>query len=222
MRTLAVRILSILWLGVCLGVGAPLPARTSPFALPTEKLAGLTPGVSTVADAECLHGKYDLAMPGDVLGYAGGASASKAYYWSCRPTLNWHGMVVETSFRSSVISAVMVDAYPGVATRCGLTTLMSDRKALDLYGLPNYAFEFRSDDYWFRELYYLDQGLLLVLNQVPERPDWTITTMILTYPSYLRNAVATRTQYTLACGRRVVVDITHSYQVWARLAYSPD
>jgi hypothetical protein len=69
------------------------------------------------------------------------------------------------------------------------------------------------------ELYYMNQGLVVILDQIPGRSNWTITKLVLTYPAYLRNAVALRTREALATGH--VLDITNSYRVWARMAVPP-
>jgi len=221
MRIVAVRILTLLWLGLFIGLSSLLPAQAFTLLPPTESLAGLTPGVSTMADAVRLHGAFDITVPGIVEQYAGGNPATDQHRWSLGPSLGKPGLLVETSRRSKLIEVVMIDTYPGLSTKSGLTSLVSDGRAIELYGLPDYAFEFSGDDCWFREMYYIDQGLLLMLNQVPGRPNWTITKVILTYPTYLRNAVSLRERYALSgCG--VVDDITSTYRVWARMATQPD
>ncbi len=223
MRTVVLRVLTMLWLGFCAGIGSLLPVQAFPLMPPQEKLAGLTPGCSTLADAEVLHGRWSNVMPGNVESYVGGAAGTKAYDWSSGPLLGRPDLVVETSYGSSLVSTVMVNAYPGLGTSRGLTALSPDSEALRLYGAPDFAFECINEEYWFRELYYLDQGLLLFCEQVPGRPDWTITKIILTFPVNLRTTVALRERYALTEGHRInVSDITSQYRrVWAHMAGAP-
>lgn len=149
-----------------------------------------------------------------------GERATRAYLWTPGSTLDHTGLVVETSLGASRISLVMVDTFPGLCTSRGLSVLQPDDSARQLYGMPDFVFEWQSVDPPVRELFYVNTGLLVVINQVPGRPNWTITKLILTYPLYLRNAVTERVRESMATHH--VEDVTYSYRVWARMAIPPE
>jgi len=198
-----------------------VPGRSLRLSPPCEQLGGLTPGVSSLHDAEHLFGKYDIAMPGDVAQYAGGTEVTKAFRWAAGMTLSGPTIVVETTLGSRTIAAIMVNNYPGVATSRNLMAFTPENRAIELYGQPDYAFQFRMPDGGsYREILYLDKGILLVLNQVAGRPNWQVTKLILTFPQYLNNAVALRMRDARLGGS--VEDITYAYRVWTRLALPPE
>ena len=203
------------------GMVTTTPGRAFPVTYPTEQLAGLWPGISTLDDAVRLYGAYDIAMSGRVTGYAGGSLATKAYRWSPGPTYGSPGLVVETPIGSSQIITVMIDAYPGLGTSLGLTPLTSDLNAVKLYGLPDYVFKYQFEGFNSGlEMFYLREGLLVLATGVPSRPNWTITKIILTSPTYLQNAVAMNTRAALG-ERSRVEDFTNMYRVWAQQAAPP-
>lgn len=221
MRTMAVKLLVITLFGWLVGLWCVVPGRAFPVTPPRETLGGLTPGISTVGDASRLYGVYDVVLPGDFSQYAGGPRATKAYRWTTGLHGKVPGLIVETPIGSPVITTVVVDSYPGIGTACGLMTLVPEQQVPMLYGLPDYAYElnFNGQSVLFRELYYVNRGLLVVLGQVEGRPNWTVVKLILTYPTYLRNAVAVRTRY--ASAGQTVEDITDSYRVWTHMAVYP-
>ncbi len=185
-------------------------------APPSESLIGLTPGRHTVTDAVRVLGRYDLSQPGSASFYAGGDRASTAYRWSPGTVAPSRGITVETAVGGTRISVIMIDSYPGLGTAKGLTTLVGDERAVELYGLPDYVFEWRFGSNLYRELFYIDEGLHLVLGQVPGRPNWTIIKMLLAYPAFLSNAVSVR--FDLAARHDRVEEITGQYRTWARHA----
>lgn len=198
-----------------------MPVRSElTAASPNETLLGLTPGKQTVPDAVRILGRYDIILPGQVSGGVGGDIYSTAYRWSPGLLTATRGVTIETSHGSDRINLVMIDSYPDLGTSRGLTTLVSDTTAVRLYGLPDHVFEWRRGDVLARESFYFDEGLYLVLLQIPGEPNWTITKIILTYPAFLRNAVSVRIGMVLR--RDGVEDITSSYRVWARLAIPPE
>lgn len=222
MRTMVARFTFTALLGLLFGLWGAQPAPAFPLAPPQETIAGLTPGVSTVADASRLFGVYDVVLTGRYSQYAGGPRASKAYRWvSGGAHGNVPGLVIETGFRSPRIEMVVVDGYPGICTSAGLMAFTAEPQVVELYGLPDYAFEISLDNQSqvFHELFYVDQGLLVVLGQISERPNFTVTKLILTYPTYLRNAIAMRERY--AMDGLIVEDITASYRSWIRTVVPP-
>jgi len=116
----------------------------------------------------------------------------------------------------TTVNVVMVDRHPLLGTSRGLRVFMPESDAWARYGMPDYAFEWTVLRPSVVELFYLDEGLIVVLSQVPGRLNWTITKLILTYPSYLFNAVSMRERQSLATHQ--VIDITRSYLVWTRMA----
>jgi hypothetical protein len=78
--------------------------------------------------------------------------------------------------------------------------LVPEGRVLGLYGVPDYAYDvnLNYDTLNYRELYYVRRGLLVVLGQMDGWPNWTVAKLILTYPAYLRNAVAARAAYALS------------------------
>ena len=215
MRTVAAQIAAVIVLGLLAGPLSTLPCRALSYPPPPECLASLTPGVSTLAQAFQLLGPCDAVLPGEAAYYAGGVRSTKSYVWVIGDTLGQPKLTIETPIGSSIITLIMVDLLPGIATSRGLTTLVEDSTAFRLYGLPDFAFERTVVDPPVRELFYLHQGLILVLSQLPGRPNWTITKVILTYPTYLLNAVALRERDVLA--NRQIEDVTYAYRVWARM-----
>ncbi|HOF86899.1 MAG TPA: hypothetical protein PLZ36_02185 [Armatimonadota bacterium] len=199
---------------VCLPAGAQAPAA------PPETLAGLTPGRVLLADAVRVLGGYDAAVPGSMSYFSGGEALSRAYRWAPGDIGPYRGVTVETGYRDARVNLIMVDSYPGLGTGRGLTTLVGDDVAVRLYGLPDFAFEWQIGYARYRELFYLDAGVHLVLSQITGRPNWTITRLILTYPAYLRNGVSWRVEMVRRGAR--VEDITAGYRVWARLAIPPE
>ena len=93
---------------------------------------------------------------------------------------------------------------------------MTDLDVRDIYGRPDFAFAWQFTNGRAIELCYLEKGLVVVLQAIPGRSNWTVTQMIMTYPMYLGNAVAARERTALdrASG---VEDITRNYRVWARI-----
>lgn len=210
------RMLPLLLTGL-LSMLCPATAWAAPTAaLPSEAIIGLAPGKNTVNDAIRTLGRYDLSMPGSASFYAGGDRASTAYRWSPGITSASRGITVETAIGGTTITVIMIDSYPGLSTEKGLTTLVGDERAVELYGLPDYVFEWRFGDQLFRELFYIDEGLQLVLAQVPGRANWTITKMLLSYPAFLCNAVSMRFQ--MAQNHDRVEEISSQYRTWARHA----
>ena len=204
MKTITERRIIFLLLVWLTGLWCLAPVHAFPLVPPPETLAGLTPGISTVADASRLFGVYDQMAPGHFSGYAGGSHAANSYAWTTGTWGNVPGLYVETSIGSPLINMVVVDDYPGLGTSCGLKALMSERQVIRLYGYPDYAYEitFDSGGTVFHELYYVERGLLVVLEQVNGRMNWTISKLILTYPTYLRNAVAQRSRYAASGANR--------------------
>lgn len=214
MRTVTVFIAALVLVVFAVG---PMPCQGQRvLPTPPESLGGLTPGVSFLADALRDYSAYDVALPGEAEAFAGGSPATKAYIWSPGVFLNRRGLTVETPINAPVITTIMVDMYPGVATSRGLSALTSEDRVRELYGMPDYAFDHVIFSPPVRELYYLDLGLLIVLDHIPGRPNWTVTKIILTYPTYLRSAVSQRMQETLTTHR--VEDSTSFYRVWARIS----
>ncbi|HEY3377589.1 MAG TPA: hypothetical protein VGL77_08845 [Armatimonadota bacterium] len=208
----------ILSLLVCLFSLAP--AHAFPVAPPLESLAGLTPGISTLSDAAQLYGGYDVVLPGNFSSYVSGERATRAYRWTNGLLGQLPGLVVETSYASQRIDLIAIDDYPGMATSRGLTALVPEQRVVELYGFPDYAYElkFADESILFHELFYIDRGLLVVLGQVNGRTNWTVSKLILTYPTSLRNAVSLRNRY--AMNGQIVEDITDVYRVWARMAFA--
>ncbi len=216
MRTVSAAIFVLTWLGLLIGLLGVSPCRAFTLAPPPESLAGLVPGVNGLGDAVGMHGNFDVCLPGVAEYYAGGESASKAYQWVVGDVLGRPGLTVETSLGSGQISLVMVDMFPGIRTSRGLSVLQPENAAVALYGFPDFAYEMTMVDPPVRELFYLDHGLIVLMRELPGRPNWTIVKLIVTYPLYLKNAVALRTRESLVNGH--IVDITDSYRVWARMA----
>lgn len=209
---------------LCLYAVAML-AMTAALAIslqsPSESLGGLTPGKDTIRDAEKCYGAYSAIISGEGTYYAGGDQSSNAYLWPGNEIVGQRGLIIETSLTSRRIELIMVDMYPGIGTSCSLTALAPESEVTERYGTPDYAYQVRVANRVFRELFYVNKGLLVVLAQVPGRPNWTVTKLILTYPAYLRNGVAMRTQY--AQQRKTAIeDITYSYRVWVGMAIPPE
>jgi len=220
MRTVIVSVLTILLSGLLASLASAVPHSVLDLTPPTESLGGLRPGVSTLADAQQVYGNHGLAFIGGMEAFAGGSRGTKAYRWTPGPTYYAPGLIAETPIGSTLITTVALDRYAGHRTSRGLTTFISDSEVNDLYGQPDFAFERQVDYHTILELYYFDEGLLIVLNEVPNRPNWTVTQIILTYPAYLRVKVGLRTRE--AQSAQNVRDITRLYRVWAQLAVSPD
>ena len=216
MKTMAGKLLTMTLLACLIGLWGGLPGNaTLPISLPQDTLAGLIPGINTVADASRLYGVYDVRLPGDYLAYAGGTYATNAYRWTTGTNGKVPGLIVETAIGSPRIDAVVVDEYPGLPTANGLMALDPEQRVIQLYGLPDYAYElYFGGNLDYRELFYVNRGLLVVLEQINGRMSWMVSRLVLTYPTYLRNAVAVRTRAAIV--GPVVTDITDSYQVWVR------
>ncbi|HEY3417503.1 MAG TPA: hypothetical protein VGM23_11520 [Armatimonadota bacterium] len=220
MRTRIAVILTVILLASIAGLVGGTPARAADFVIPPENIAGLTPGVSTVRDATRLMGPYDVALPGVGSHYAGGPLGTTGYYWVPGSRLSRTGVSVETLIGSPTIILVAVQLTPGVYTSRGLSTLVGENVAASLYGMPDFAYELRlNDDLVVRELYYMNQGLMVILRSLNGRPNWMVTDFILTSPSYLAGAVNERARIAVRGGR--VEDMTYSYRVWARMAVPP-
>ena len=219
MRTIAGRTLLTLLCGWILGLWCLTPARAFPIAPPLESLAGLTPGMNTVADAERLFGMYTTALPGDFSAYSGGPYASNAYRWTTGMEGVLPGLVVETALGSPTINCIVVDQYPGLATSHGLMALVSESRVTEIYGRPDFVFSISSPsaDEEFHELYYIERGLLIVTGDEESRANLTVLRIILTYPTFLRNAIAARACY--ARNGLYIEDISESYATWAHMAY---
>ncbi|MHB9024047.1 MAG: hypothetical protein ACYC7E_07695 [Armatimonadota bacterium] len=195
-------------------------AQAATFAIPPENVAGITPGVSTVSNATRLLGSYDIALPGVAADYAGGPKGTTAYYWVPGSSLYRTGISVETLIGSPNVILVAVQLTPGVFTSRGLSTLVGEQVATRIYGMPDFAYEVRiTREKTVRELYYLNQGLMVILRQLNGRPNWTVSDFILTSPTYLYGAINLRAR--IAVHGWQVKDITHSYRVWARMAVPP-
>jgi hypothetical protein len=220
MRTIATYITVTTLLGLLFGLCGLMPAQAFPLTPPHETLAGLSPGINTVADASRLYGDYDTVLPGLVAGYAGGPHGTHSYRWTDGTIGRGPGFSVETEIGSPVIAYVVDDDYPGFSTSRGLTALVPEERVLRLYGVPDYAYDvhLNSDTLQFRELYYVNCGLLVVLGQMEGRPNWTVEQLILTYPTYLLNAVAARAAYAASgvMSDAYVEDITGEYTVRTR------
>lgn len=186
------------------------------YTSPPETLAGLTPGVSRLADATAAFGQYSASMPGKATFIVGGAPYSIAFRWAVDVITPLRGFSIEMAPSSEFLDLILVEAYPGLATSRGLTTLVDEHAVIDRYGLPPYAFEWLLGYTRVRELYYPEMGLYIGLAQVTGRPNWTVTKLALTYPDYLRNGVSQRVTMTGYEPR--LEDITQSYRVWASLA----
>ncbi|MHB9129508.1 MAG: hypothetical protein ACYDBB_00270 [Armatimonadota bacterium] len=216
---MAVNVLTIIILAVFAGLLDVTPGWGFTVVPSQERIAGLQAGVDELQDARRLFGPHDVALPGLATPFAGGSHASTAYRWTGGDTLGGPGLIVETNIGSSVISAVMIDGYPGFRTSRGLTVLVGEEVPVALYGYPDFAFDWRLDNQKFRELYYLNEGLVVVLEMVKGRTNWTVTKVILTSPTYLGNAVAARVR--LAQHTPGIEDISRSYRVWAQMAFPP-
>lgn len=205
-------VLTGLFLLVGLGsrAGAAEGLKPSP-----ESLAGLRPG-DTIREATERYGSYSIILPGFTEFYAGGGRATHAYNWTVGGTYGGRALSVETTLGSNVINVVMLDRFPALATARGLRVFMPEAAAMQLYGMPDFAFEWTVFNPSVIELFYIDPGLIVVLSQLPGQSNWTITKLILTYPGYLNNAVAMRERQALAT--RDVQDITRMYRVWSRMA----
>jgi len=215
MKTVVAHLAILMWLSLLLGLvsaaGAAIGLRP-----PAETLAGLKPGANTISDAVHQYGSYDIMLPGWTEFYAGGGRATHAYDWTIGGTYGGRALSLESTIGSNTINVVMVDRYPALATSRGLRVFMTESVAWALYGMPDFAFEWTILDPSVIELFYMEQGLIVVLSQVPGRDNWTITKLVLTYPGYLSNAVAMRERQALAT--HDVEDITQSYRVWSRMA----
>ena len=216
MRTRAAHIIAVVVLVIVAGLLSTMPCSAFAYAPPPDAIACLTPGVSTLTQATQHLGIFDAALPGQVEYYAGGDRATKSYIWTVGGLLGQPGITVETAIGSPVISLIMVDLFPGIGTSRGLTAIAPDVQARALYGMPDFVFERTIVDPPVRELFYLNAGLLLVAQQLPGRPNWTITKIILTYPTFLYNAVAQRERDVVATNRQIE-DVTYAYRVWARM-----
>jgi hypothetical protein len=201
-------------------IGSGMPGRAVNPLVPQETLFGLKPGESTVADAVRILGRYDVKMPGSVAFIAGGERFTLEYRWNHDIATTERGLAVSTSQGSTRINLILVDTYPGITTGRGLGALTSENEALVIYGLPDFAFAWHFGDKQACELFYLREGLILGLTQIPGRPNWTVTKIILTFPTYLRNAISQRTIMAITDPGHVE-DITYRYRVWARLAIPP-
>lgn len=225
MRTVAVHftVTIMLMLFACLCS----PLRALPVTPPLDSLAGLTPGVSTLADAVNNWGSYDVAMPGEFALYAGGERVTKQFRWSAGITDGQTAIVAETPLCSPQIEAVVVNMYPGIATSRGLTTLVSENQVTTLYGIPDRVFRitlpnappYPGQNSCYLELYYVQCGLLVVMGEITDRQNWTVIKLLMTYPTYLRNAIAERTRLAMNTGR--VADYTEGYRAWVRMAVPP-
>ena len=218
MRTVIVYVAIIMGLFMLTGLKVSAQATPTLPAAP-ESLAGLVPGVSTVGDAVNRYGTYDVILPGRVSYLIAGIPASKEYQWSVGHVLGRRALGLETQIGGAVVNLIVVDQYPGLFTSRGLGALMPESAVWQLYGMPDFAYEWRLTDEPVQELFFLNQGLVVVLQQVPGRTNWTVTKLILTYPAYLNNAVALRTRDALTTSH--VRDISRSYRVWAQMAYAP-
>lgn len=205
----------IWWLGALLLI-AVIGSQAFSLRAPSERLGGLTPGKDTIRDAEQRFGKSDIVIPGRATYYAGGSQTSQAYLWSGNELLGQRGLTIETSRSSRRIELIMVDLYPGIGTSRSLMALDSEDAVSTHYGAPDFAYAVRMRSQAFRELFYIDQGLLVVLAQQPGRMEWIVTRLILTYPAFLRNGVAARAQYARQ-RNGVVEDITPGYRAWAHM-----
>jgi len=188
---------------------------------PPESLAGLVPGVSTVGDAIARYGEFDVALPGHISYLIAGIPASKEYQWSVGNVLGRRALSVETDIGGGIVNLVIVDQFPGLLTSRGLGVLMPESSIWRLYGMPDFAYEWRitlTDDP-ILELIYVNQGLYIGLQRIPGRTNWMVTKLVLTYPAYLHNAVALRTRQALTTPR--VMDVSRSYRVWAQMADTP-
>jgi len=182
---------------------------------PSESLAGLKPG-NAIGTATERYGSYDIVLPGFTEFYAGGSRGTNAYNWTIGSTYGERALSLESTYGSKTIHVVMVDRYPGLGTSRGLQVFMPEDAVGQIYGMPDFAFEWTVLDPSVIELFYIDEGLIVVLSQMPGRPNWTVTKLILTYPDYLNNAVAMRERQGLAS--HDVQDITRMYRVWSRMA----
>jgi hypothetical protein len=215
MKSVVAHIAVLLWLSLLLGL-VNLPGMAAGKQPPSESLAGLRPGVSTIRDAVQRYGAQSIILPGWTEFYAGGGRATHAYNWTISAGYGARALSVETTIGENTVNVVMVDRYPALSTSRGLRVFMPESDAWAHYGMPDFVFEWTVLRPSVVELFYLDEGLIVVLSQVPGRRNWTITKLILTYPGNLNNAVAMRARQALAT--REVEDITQSYRVWSRMA----
>lgn len=193
-------------------------AQSTPRA--PESLAGLTPGISRLDDAHHIFGRQSIVLPGEFALYAGASQVTRAYCWSPGIAVGYTGLIVETPLHSSTAVLVMADSYPGLMTSRGLMATHSEADVWRLYGLPMYVFAWHLPGGEARELFYVQEGLLVTLSQVPGRPNWTVTRLIVTVPTYLLNAVSQRLR-TAVSGHQVE-DMTKRYRVWAHMAQPTD
>jgi|GEM_PF-2157188 len=215
MKTDVAHIAVIILLSLMLGL-VNLPGMAADMKPPSETLAGLKPGVSSVKDAVQQLGSYSIITTGWTEFYAGGGRATSAYNWTIGGGYGTRALSVETTVGQTTVNVVLVDRHPLFGTSRGLRVFMPESDVWARYGMPDYAFEWTVLRPSVVELFYLDEGLIVVLSQVPGRLNWTITKLILTYPSYLFNAVSMRERQSLATHQ--VIDITRSYLVWTRMA----
>lgn len=214
MKSVVAHLAILIWFIFAVGLVSQAGAAEK-LKLPSESLAGLKPG-NAIGEATERYGSYDIILPGFTEFYAGGSRATHAYNWTIGSTYGGRALSVESTYGSKTINVVMVDRYPALGTSRGLQVFMPEDAVWQLYGTPDFAFEWTVLDPSVVELFYLDEGLIVVLSQLPGRPNWTVTKLILTYPDYLNNAVAMRERQGLAT--HDVQDITRIYRVWSRMA----
>ncbi len=216
MKTVADRLMTTLLLAWLLGMWWAMPGNAFPLAPPQESLAGLTPGMNTIADASRIYSVHNVMLPGIYSAYSGGRHGTDGYHWTNGVNGRVPGLVVETAIGSSRIDAVVVDGYPGLGTSHGLMALIPEVRAVQAYGLPDFAYELRvGGSLEYREIFYLNRGLLVLLAPRNGGLDWVVDRLILTYPTYLRNAVAFRSR--AARSGSVVTDISDTYATWVRM-----
>ncbi|MHB0937212.1 MAG: hypothetical protein ACYDCO_02255 [Armatimonadota bacterium] len=214
MKSVVAHLAILIWLLLLVGLVSQAGAADG-LKPPPESLAGLKPG-DTVGEATNRYGTYSIILPGFTEFYAGGGRATHAYDWTIGATYSGRALSVETTIGSKTINVVMVDRFPTLATSRGLRVFMPEDAVRELYGMPDFAFEWTVFRPSVIELFYLDRGLIVVLSELPGQTNWTVTKLILTYPDYLSNAVAMRERQALAT--REIQDITRMYRVWARMA----
>ncbi|HOF86900.1 MAG TPA: hypothetical protein PLZ36_02190 [Armatimonadota bacterium] len=206
--TLSQRLL-ILGLALCLGVGQ-LQAQTKRTA-PPESLNGLRPGTLTLDDLTAKMGKPDMVQTGGMLELYGGPADSEAYGWFMidNPGYTVPDLAVETARGSDRVDLVMAIGFDGLKTEKGITCFMTEREMLDAYGKPDFVFAVPMQGFTLREFYYINQGISFDVAPLgPGSAERQVIAIYVTYPEYLKDAVALRHTYiSEGIGR----DITTSY-----------
>jgi len=193
---------------VVLGLGGVCADKLTP---PPESLNGLRPGTLTVKDLNDKYGKPDVTNDGGLLGLYGGAEQSNLYGWFMvqNPNYTVPDLAVETAKDSDRVDLVMSIGYDGLKTEKGIACFQSEDDVIKAYGQPDFVFAVPMQGFVLRELYYVDEGISFDMAPMDAGGDRAVAAIYVTYPEYLRQAIAIRQKY---ISQGVGQDITNQYK----------